>query len=164
MRIHVLMIVLVLVAGSAVAGKPVPFKGNLDGSTVPRVNPALERFEASGHATHLGHYTLVAEADLNLIQIIGIDPVTLLPIATLPLSAVFTAANGDEVHVDMVMTGLFHPVDLNFPSFTVVGTVIGGTGRFASASGSLTGSGGQTTVPGEDNDLISGEFSGTIER
>ena len=78
-------------------GKTVPFKGNFDGATVSSENPALERIEMSGKASHLGKYTAVIEADLSMIQIIGVDPGTGLPIATLPFAATFTAANGDFV-------------------------------------------------------------------
>ena len=124
--------------------------------------PAIERIEVSGDASHLGMYTAVAEADLTLIEFIGIDPDTGFPIGKLPFTATFTAANGDELYAVMDLVGVFHPVDQNFPSFTLLGTLAGGTGRFEGATGSFTGAGGQTTVPGEDNDLISGTFEGTI--
>ena len=144
------------------AANEVPFKGNMDGSTVTSGNPAVERYEVSGQASHLGKYTAVVEADLTQIQIIGFDPDAGLPIATLPLTATFTAANGDELYADIVLVGLFHPVNQNFPAFTFDATITGGTGRHDGATGSFTGEGGQTSVPGPDNDLLSGTFSGTI--
>ena len=162
MRFDRLTIVFAVVVGSAIAGSQVPFKGNMDGATVPPVTPGFERIEVSGRASHLGNYTAVIEADLTKIQFIGIDPATGFPIATLPFAATFTAANGDKLHADMVLVGVFHPVDQNFPSFTATATITGGTGRFQGASGTFEGSGNQTTVPGEDNDLISGKFAGTI--
>ena len=151
-----------LAAGSAIAGSQVPFKGKLAGRTVPPTTPGLERIEVSGKATHLGKYTAVIETDLTKIQIIGFDPTTGLPIATVPGTVTFTAANGDEVNADATLVGLLNPIDGNFPSFMVSATITGGTGRFDGATGSILGSGGQTTVPGEDNDLISATFTGTI--
>jgi hypothetical protein len=146
------------------AGRYVPFKGSLDGSTVPPTTPGLERIEVSGNATHLGRFTAVLESDLTKIVVIGFDPDAGLPIATVPGTIVFTAANGDQVEAEGDLTGLLNPVDGNFPSFTFDNTITGGTGRFAGASGSFSGSGGQTTVPGEDNDLITATFDGKISR
>jgi hypothetical protein len=57
---------------------------------------------------------------------------------------------------------LYHPYNANFPFFNLYGTILDGTGRFDGASGSYTVTGGQTSVPGPDNDLISGTFTGTI--
>jgi hypothetical protein len=74
----------------------------------------------------------------------------------------FTAANGDELYVDMDLIGMRHMGDGNFPSFTLDGTITGGTGRFAGATGSFTGSGGQITMPGDDTDLAIGSWAGTI--
>ncbi len=170
MRLEILMkmvlvvacVVLAVGAGSAIAGSQVPFKGNLDGATVPSENPALERIEVSGQASYLGKHTAVVEADLTTIEIIGFDPDAGLPIATIAFTATFTAANGDELDADIDLVGVFHPVDQNFPSFTFSATITGGTGRFGGATGSFSGAGGQTSVPGEDNDLISGKFKGTI--
>ncbi len=144
--------------------KYVPFKGDLDGSTVPRVDPDLERIEVSGKASHLGKYTAVVEADLEemILDWSTYDPSTGTIYATLLTMATFTAANGDELYADLTLEGVFSLVAGNYPSFALTGTITGGTGRFDGASGSFTGTGGQTTVEGDDNDLISGSFSGTI--
>jgi hypothetical protein len=153
-------------AGSGNACKQVPFKGNFDGSTVARLSeePDLERYEVSGQASHLGKYTAVIKADLDLIQVpIGFDNATGLPIGRLPLlTATFTAANGDKLYANIILVGLFHPVNQNFPFLTLDATITGGTGRFDGATGCFLATGGQTTVPGPDNDLISGTFKGTI--
>ena len=147
---------------SALAAASLPFKGTLSGSTVPPTTPGTERIEVAGKASHLGAFAAVIEADLTLIEIIGFDPVAGLPIARLPFASTFEAANGDELYADLVMVGLFHPVNQNFPSFAASGTITGGTGRFAGATGSFSVTGGQTSVPGENNDLIDGTFHGTI--
>ena len=150
-------------AGPAMAGSEVPLKGGFDGSTVPSGSPAVERFEVSGKATHLGKFTAVAEADLTGIHFTGdYDPDSGLPIAELPATVTFVAANGDELYADMDLVGGFHPTAQNFPSFTFTCEITGGTGRFDGATGSFSGAGGQTSVPGEDNDLIGGTFEGTI--
>jgi hypothetical protein len=148
--------------GAGAPDKQVPFMGNFDGSTVPRVDPNLERYEVSGKASHLGKYTVVMEADLGLIFVYDVIAHPLY-LATLPFTTVtFTAANGDKLYVDLVLDGVLHFDDQNFPSFTLDGEITGGTGRFEGATGSFTGSGGQISVPGEDNDLVSGTFAGTI--
>jgi hypothetical protein len=139
----------------------VPFKGNFDGATVSS-SGGIERIEMGGKASHLGKYTAVVLADMTSIVVIGIDPGSGLPIVTLSTSTTFTAANGDKVYADLDLTALYHPINGNFPSFTLSATITGGTGNFDGATGSFTGSGGQTSVPGPDNDLISGKFSGTI--
>ncbi len=148
----------------------VPFKGNFDGATVPRENPDLERIEMSGKASHLGKYKAVVEAnveppwvpgsDMSFLSEIDYDTWTVL--ASLLTSATFTAANGDELYADLTLEGVFDLIDKNFPSFTLDATITGGTGHFVGATGFFTGTGGQTSVPGDDNDLISGKFAGTI--
>jgi len=149
------------VGAEQTGNEQVPFKGNMDGNTVPSGIPYVERIEMSGQATHLGLYTSTVLADMSQATIIGFHP-SGLPIVTLPLTVTFTAANGDEVHSVAMLVGLYHPYNENFPYFNLYGTITGGTGRFDGASGSYTVTGGQTSVPGPDNDLISGTFVGTI--
>ncbi len=139
------------------------FNGKMKGSTVPRVDPDLERYEAKGKATVLGKYTLEFEANTDDdISILGYDPETGLYYASLPITATFTAKNGDKLYADLVLIGWLHPLDQNFPSFTFDATITGGTGDFEDAMGSFSGSGGQTTVEGPDNDLVWAKFKGTI--
>jgi len=146
----------------AMAGSQGPFKGRFNGRTVPPTTPGLERIEVSGNATQLGKYTAVIETDLTQIKVIGFDPATGFPIATLTGAMTFVAANGDNLNSAGNLVGVFNPFDGNFPSFTVTLTIPGGPGRFDGATGALTATGGQTTVPGEDNDLVSATFVGTI--
>jgi hypothetical protein len=146
--------------------KQVPFKGNMDGNTVPSGIQYVERIEMSGQASHLGLYTSVVMADMTQGTIIDFHP-SGLPIVALPLSVTFTAANGDELHTVALLIGLYRPYGTepfngNFPFFNLYGTIYDGTGRFDGASGSYTVTVGQLYVPGPDNDLISGTFTGSI--
>jgi hypothetical protein len=145
-------------AGNA-PDKEVPFKGNFDGNTVPSGNPYVERIEMSGQASHLGLYTAVVEAYMPGARVIGYDSNLGLPIVRLPTTTTFTAANGDELYANLVLIG---PFGGNFPYFALTGTITGGTGRFDGATGSFSGPGAQTDIPGQDNDLISGTFTGSI--
>jgi hypothetical protein len=144
--------------------KQVPFKGYFDGGNVPAVDP-LERVVVSGEANQLGEYTAVIDANMAIYTIVGwveVAPSVYFPILRLPTTVTFTAANGDELYVDMDLVGMRHMVDGNFPAFTLDGTITGGTGRFEGATGSFTGSGGQITMPGDDTDLVVGSWAGTI--
>jgi hypothetical protein len=152
------------VGAGQTANKQVPFKGTFDGGNVPAVDP-LERIVVSGQANQLGHYTAVVDANMAIYTIIGaveVAPGIYFPILLLPTKAVFTAANGDELYADMNLIGMRHMVDGNFPAFTLDATITGGTGRFAGATGSFHGVGGQITMPGFDSDLVIGSWAGTI--
>jgi hypothetical protein len=151
-------------AGSSNTNTQVPFKGDFDGSTVPRVDPNLERIEVSGEANQLGKYTAVIETDMVLGSDLNIYDYSGFPLvlATLSTSTTFTAANGDKLYADLVLDGVLNLGIGNFPSYDLTGTITGGTGRFDGATGSFSGSGGQTYVPGEDNDLNGGSFTGSI--
>ena len=158
----VAMVFAVAVPMSISAGAPdkeVPFKGNFDGNTVPSGSPTVERIEVSGQANQLGKFNAVIEPAMTGDSVIGWDSDLSLPIISLPTSATFTVANGDELYADLTLVG---PFGGNFPSYDLTGTITGGTGRFDGASGSFPGAGSQTTVEGEDNDLNSGSFAGTI--
>ena len=119
----------------------------------------------SGQANQLGKFIAVIEtdmilgSDLNIYEWIEFPVIAL---ATLTTTTTFTAANGDELYADLVLDGTLNLAIGNFPSYDLTGTITGGTGRFVGASGSFTGAGGQTHVEGEDNDLNSGSFAGTI--
>jgi hypothetical protein len=165
--VMVAMVFAVAVPMNISAGAPdkeVPFKGDFDGSTVPRVDPNLERIVVSGQANQLGKFTAVIEtdmipgSDLNIYDYSGYP----LVLATLSTTTTFFAANGDELYADLVLDGGLNLAIGNFPSYELTGRITGGTGRFDGATGSFSGSGGQTYVPGEDNDLNGGTFTGSI--
>ncbi len=151
-------------AASENGNSQVPFRGTFDGGNVPAVDP-LERVVVYGQANQLGEYTAVIDANMAIYEILGwveVAPSVYFPILRLPTKVIFTAANGDELYADMDLVGMRHMVDGNFPTFTLDGTITGGTGRFEGATGSFTGSGGQITMPGDDTDLVIGSWAGTI--
>lgn len=80
-------------------------------------------FVGSGRATHLGIYTEVGS--------VAFAPTPNPDVLAVTGVSVYTAANGDELHATLngelnTLTGVI----------TVTVTYVGGTGRFASASGS----------------------------
>ena len=136
-------------AGPVAAGEQVPFKGTLEGSftVIPVPPPSINRLlEATGHATQLGDFTydFPHSVDRSVIPATGVG------------FATFTAANGDQVFAFMtgqatlVMPGVLLGVEH--------GTILGGTGRFANASGSFVIERLIDTV----NLTTIGSFEGTI--
>jgi hypothetical protein len=112
----------------ASAGEMVPFKGTLEGSftATPDPPPAINRqLNATGNATLLGDFTydFPHSVDRSVVPATGVGYST------------FTAANGDQLFAYIsgqatpVMPGLLHAVEN--------GTILGGTHRFANASGSF---------------------------
>jgi hypothetical protein len=129
------MAVLLLGSFPALAGER-PFRLNVSGTVTNGV------VSATGHATHLGLFTETGELSLvpdpnnpNLLLVSG--RVTL------------TAANGDQLDV------LIEDAVLDATTGQAAGTVrfIGGTGRFANATGT-----GDLVV---DQNLLTGAFEGT---
>jgi hypothetical protein len=125
-RLAPAVLVAVWLAHVAAAGEQVPFKGTLEGSfTVIPVPPPLinRQLDANGHATHLGDFTYDFPHSVDR----SVMPATGSGFAT------FTAANGDQVfafvtgEATLVAPGVLHLVE--------TGAILGGTGRFANASG-----------------------------
>ena len=85
---------------------------------------ALRHLDGTGSATHLGRFTL--SADFTVITATGNATGT----------AIWTAANGDQLRVSVVGHGDI----VVFPTVTITEThtITGGTGRFADASGAIT--------------------------
>ncbi len=114
-------------AGPVSAGDQVPFKGTLAGtaSITPLTPPMVAvRIEASGTATYLGRFSLEAPHVVN--------QATLTAVGTY----LITAANGDTITADLAGTAtMVEPP--NVVAITETATVTGGTGRFASATGSI---------------------------
>jgi hypothetical protein len=120
-------------AGPVAADEQVPFEGRLDGvavvSPVPGGPPTLvdALVTATGNATHLGKFALTVPHRVDR--------------STLPPKAsgfyYFTAANGDEVCAEF--NGYSMPTEIpNVLAVVETATIIGGTGRFAGATGSFT--------------------------
>jgi hypothetical protein len=118
---------LVSLAGPVSADEQVPFKGTLAGTAVVTpLNPPIVavRLEATGTATYLGRFTLVAPHVVNQATLVGIGTYLL------------TAANGDTITADLAGTAtMIEPP--NVISISETATVTGGTGRFAGATGSI---------------------------
>ena len=142
-------------AGPALAGEPLPFKGSLEGrhvSRTPLVPPfVFDVFEATGQATQLGQFELVIEVVVNF----GVRPVT--GVGTLT----FTAANGDTLVAD----------DTGFSALVAPGLVLitehaiinpaRSTGRFAGATGTFTVERLADAATGVTGVTV-GSFEGTI--
>jgi hypothetical protein len=129
------LVALTVVAAPAAAGAQVPFKGRVQGTEVATPIDATHLSvtrTSTGNATHLGRFTAVALFVVDLTPGVGFG------IAT--GTVVFTAANGDTVIADTVG----HATPTATPgvlSIAESGIITGGTGRFAGATGSYSGTG-----------------------
>jgi hypothetical protein len=142
-------------AGSALGGQPLPFKGSLEGTLVSRtpVNPPVvfDIFEITGNSTQLGQFEMLIEVVVDF----GTRPVTGAGTIT------FTAANGDTLVADTS----------GFSALVVPGLVLitehsiidpdRSTGRFAGATGTFTIERLADAATGV-NGVTVGSFEGTI--
>ena len=115
-------LVALVLTGPARAGTQVPFQGMSSGVVTatgfdPVTGTAYTHVAGEGQATHLGHYTVSADAAVTVA--------TGIPLGTWTL----TAANGDQLFLSMGGHGI--DATHGFGAFTVVG----GTGRFQGATG-----------------------------
>ena len=137
---------------AALRREEVPFKGRLEGAVTSRtpLTPPLVSLlvEGTGHATHLGRFTLENPYVAN----------TAVTIRTTTGSFEFTAANGDTLIAEI--TGRFSPTADNPRVLLGVetATITGGTGRFADSTGSFT----VERFLNLDTGLVTGSFEGTI--
>ncbi len=134
-------------ASPAVAADQVPFKGRLEGSVAVTVTvpPFASVFaEGTGNATHLGRFTWEFPHMVNQAIRVGEGTYTL------------TAANGDTVTIDV--TGTATLIAPGVLSTTETGTITGGTGRFADATGTFTTQRTFFVALG----VTTGSFEGTI--
>jgi hypothetical protein len=109
---------------SASSDGSVPFKGRFEGTqTLTPLQPpfGFVNGSATGTATHLGSYTLAFPHTVNFATRTGVGTYT------------FTAANGDTLTADFTGQAQGGPI----VSIVEQGTVTGGTGRFAGATGSF---------------------------
>ena len=150
-RLALAIVAVVGLAGPAVAGGPVPFKGSLGGELAGRTpGPAPgtfhDRFEMTGTATQLGQFELVKDA--------VVDFRTAPP--TAEGTATFVAANGDTLVGEFY--GYSEPVAPGVVRIFEYASVTGGTGRFAGARGSYASERLFDLATGE----TIGSFEGTI--
>jgi hypothetical protein len=113
-------------AGPVPAGEQVPFKGSFEGDvTVRPLGPPLVMVdvEAAGEATHLGKFALNIPHVVNRATMIASGCYE------------FTAANGDMVHAKFSGAAILIAPGILYIEESA--TVMGGTGRFAGASGSF---------------------------
>jgi hypothetical protein len=118
-------------ASSASAGTSVPFAGSFNGAEVTTPNPPFPPSSLSvvgnwsGVATHLGRFTVESHHTVIIATRTAMGTFT------------FTAANGDTVTASFTgqATPTANPDVLSVVEF---GTITGGTGRFAGATGSFT--------------------------
>ena len=107
----------VLSSGAATTGRPYQASG-----TARFTSPNFD-FAGSGQATHLGRYSETGQ--------VSFTPSGTAGILNLEATAVYTAANGDQLRASIAG-------ELNQGTGAIDATVtyVGGTGRFANASGS----------------------------
>jgi len=102
-------------------GSELPFKGTYEGLETVGTVPSHHHLDATGNATHLGRFTVVADW-------------TLAPTGNFGTST-WTAANGDEFSTSFTRRGVAVPPTI---TFTETHSITGGTGRFSNASGTFT--------------------------
>ena len=139
------LITLVALAAPASAAAALPFRGVAD-LTITEVVPLGDdsvqlTASATGVATYLGRYTRT--------ETVVLTPSTGILVGTV----VFTAANGDELHADVIGGFTSATTAEGTYSFT------GGTGRFKAASGEATFS--AVTTDGVNFAIT---FAGTLNR
>jgi hypothetical protein len=115
--------VLLVTAPPAVAGER-PHKWSGTGQFISATD-----FVATGHATHLGNYDEVG-------SVTAMTPTETTGVFKIEGWAIHTAANGDQLFENF--TGY---LDFNTGSVTATITFVGGSGRFADATGTGTLSG-----------------------
>src|SRR4029453_6829536 len=83
---------------------------------------AQHHLEGTGHATHLGRFTITSDFTVNMMTVTAVG------------TAIWTAANGDQIFTNVSGHGT-----ISFPTLTTTetDTITGGTGRFEEASGTF---------------------------
>lgn len=110
-------------ATEARGGSDLPFRGTFEASeTASGPGGAQHHLEGTGNATHLGRFTITSDFTVNATTV------------TAAGTAIWTAANGDQIFTDATGQGV-----VSFPTLTTdeTHTITGGTGRFEGASGTL---------------------------
>jgi len=121
-RFFPIVLAALILSGAAPTDKQVPFKGQSSGVVLtvdfdPVKGIVYTHVAGEGQATHLGHFSVTGD--------VAVEVATGIPTGTWTL----TAANGDMLFLKMTGSGI-DPTH-GFGAFTVVG----GTGRFAAATG-----------------------------
>ncbi|MHB8866138.1 MAG: hypothetical protein ACYC6N_27460 [Pirellulaceae bacterium] len=154
-RLALAVVIVAGLAGPALAGEPLPFKGSFEGRHVSRtllIPPMFfDVFEVTGQATQLGQFELVIEAVVDF----GTRPVSGEGTHT------FMAANGDTLVADF--TGFSSLVAPGLVLITEHATIVPdrSTGRFAGATGTFTVERLADAATGVNGATV-GSFEGTI--
>jgi hypothetical protein len=139
------------IGGAAVTeakgGSALPFRGTLQSTEFvvsEDATSAVRHLDGTGNATHLGRFTLSADFTVTLAT------------STATGTAIWTAANGDQIFARVAGAAVFV-----FPIVTIREThsITGGTGRFANVSGTIIIERSANIVTG----ISSGSLSGTID-
>lgn len=134
-------------AGPKATERQVPFHGSLSGVESDAVQfPILfVNGIGTGNATHLGRFTVTYEDQVDLRTRQGTGSIH------------FIAANGDSVFAAII--GEATPTETpGIVSIVEIGTITGGTGRFAGATGSFI----LERLVDQATGSTSGSFDGTI--
>ena len=105
-----------------------PFKGSFTRQSHAAFEPPITLVitgTEAGRATHLGRFTATSEDRVD----------TTIPAGTGTFN--FTTANGDELWTTTVGVSNESPAP-SISNVTLAATIVGGTGRFADATGTLT--------------------------
>jgi len=134
-------------AAPAMAEKEYLLKGSMQSVETYVINFPIMSVTAtgSGQASKLGRFTVSYDVEVNLLTIAGTG------------SAQFVAANGDRIFAE----GTGQATETGtLGEFNVIEnyTIIGGTGRFAGASGSITLDRVVDTTTGATSGTISGSI------
>ena len=131
----------------AAGGANLPFRGDISGTTHADVAPPNITIysEGTGTAAHLGRFTATAASSGVLGNPSGTGPWT------------FTAANGDQLLASTASTAV--PRGPDSADVTTIGTITGGTGRFAGATGMFT----VRFIDVHNEATATGTFSGSFD-
>jgi hypothetical protein len=131
-RLFVLSMVVALFVLSPTAalgkakGTDRPVRGTSTSTTTLDTATGTGTVAGSGHLSHLGRFTFTN--DITSTTITGNT-------FSYTLTAIIVAANGDEVFTTATGTGTLTATG---SESTLTSTIVGGTGRFADASGTIT--------------------------
>jgi len=103
-----------------------PVRGTSTSTTTVNTGAGTGSVAGSGQLSHLGRFSFTN--DITSFTVAGNT-------ITFTLTAVLVAANGDEIHNTATGTGT---LTASGSETTLVSTTVGGTGRFAGASGTTT--------------------------
>ena len=134
-------------AAPAARERQLRLKGSLQAVETNELNFPILSVDAtgSGKATQVGRFTIDYQVQVNVLTLSGSGPTTLI------------AADGSSLLAEV--SGQATPTGTpNVVSILSTGTITGGTGRFAGASGSFT----LERVLDQTTGVTSGTISGTI--